>query len=266
MRIERFGDGEPEVAVVGGIHGDEPCGVRAVADLLADPPAFARPVALVIANEQAVDRGVRFVDEDLNRAFPGDPDASTHEGRLAAEIAAEIGGCRTISLHSTRSYGRPFAIVAEVDDLARSVTPRLSLDALVAAGQFDRGRIFEGVPATIEVECGLQGSDEAAANAHSVARAFLLACNAVEPGSTDGATADRRPLPVYRLRDRLAKEPADRYDVHAENFEEVAAGQVFASADGEPLRAANAFYPVLLSAEGYEGQFGYTAEFVGTID
>ncbi|MFB6310430.1 MAG: succinylglutamate desuccinylase/aspartoacylase family protein [Salinirussus sp.] len=266
MRIERFGNGEPEVAVIGGIHGDEPCGVRAIEALLENPPSFIRPVALVIANERAIDRGVRFVDEDLNRAFPGDSTADTHEGRLASRIVDAIGDCLTLSLHSTQSYSRPFGIVDTVDDLARSITPRLSLDALVEAGEFDRGRIFEGVPDTIEVECGLQGSEQAAENAITVARSFLQVVEAIDPGSTPDTMADRRPLPVYRLLDKVAKEPADRYDVHVENFEEVAAGQVFASADGEPVKAAEDFYPVLLSANGYDGQFGYTAEYLETID
>jgi succinylglutamate desuccinylase len=74
MRIEQFGEGDPEVAVVGGIHGDEPCGVRAIERLLENPPSVRRPVALVVANERALAAGTRRVDEDLNRAFPGDPD------------------------------------------------------------------------------------------------------------------------------------------------------------------------------------------------
>jgi hypothetical protein len=73
-------------------------------------------------------------------------------------------------------------------------------------------------------------------------------------------------LPVYRLLEKVPKEPADEYEVHVENFESVAAGEVFASADGEPIEATDGFYPVLLSAEGYADQFGYTAEFVEMLE
>jgi hypothetical protein len=93
-----------------------------------------------------------------------------------------------------------------------------------------------------------------------------MALDAVDPNSIDVPAPTRSPLPVYRLTERIGKEPGGSYDVHAPNFEEVAAGEVYASVDGDPRRAADPFYPVLLSANGYENQFGYTAEFVTTIE
>ncbi len=90
MRVAQLGSGTPEIAVVAGIHGDEPCGVRAVERLLDERPTVNRPVKLVVANEAALERRVRFIDEDLNRTFPGDPDAKTHEGRLAAALVSEL--------------------------------------------------------------------------------------------------------------------------------------------------------------------------------
>ena len=44
MRIYELGDGTPEVAVVGSIHGDEPCGAVAIARLVAEDPPVRRPV------------------------------------------------------------------------------------------------------------------------------------------------------------------------------------------------------------------------------
>jgi len=70
MRVETLGEGEPEVAVVGGIHGDEPCGPRAIEAFLRDPPPVERPVEFIVANEEALARNLRYVEEDLNRAIP----------------------------------------------------------------------------------------------------------------------------------------------------------------------------------------------------
>lgn len=39
MRVAQLGEGDPEIAVVGGIHGDEPCGVHAVERLIEERPA-----------------------------------------------------------------------------------------------------------------------------------------------------------------------------------------------------------------------------------
>ena len=262
MRVERRGDGEPEVAIVGGIHGDEPCGPAAIERTLAADLEFRRPVLFVVVNEEAIAEDVRYLEEDLNRAFPGDPNGDTHESRLAAELGALVGDCETLSLHSTQSYERPFAIVKQVDDFASGVCPQLSVDAVVDGGQFDRGRLFTVAPRTIEVECGYQGSVEAADNATKLVREFLAATGAIEADPVAPAAE----LPVYELQRSISKEStAADYEVVASNFERVEAGESFAVAGEESRVAAEPFYPVLMSAYGYDELFGFAATYRGTI-
>jgi len=258
MRVEQRGEGTPEVAVVGGIHGDEPCGVRAVERLLDEPLTVDRPVKFIVANEEAIARDQRYVDADLNRAFPGDPDAEEHERRLAAEISEEIEGCLTLAIHSTQSYAEPFAVVDGIDDLAREIPPQLSVTALVETSEYIEGRIFVAADA-VEIEAGLQGSPEAEENALRIAREFLTATG-VLPGDTV-----RREVPVYKLLRAIDKRPASEYEVFAENFERVPAGEPFAAMDGESVTAETDFFPVLLSAYGYSSVFGYAAERVGSV-
>jgi succinylglutamate desuccinylase len=260
MRIETLGEGEPEVAVVGGIHGDEPCGPRAIEAFLRDAPPVERPVKFVVANEEALSRNLRYVEEDLNRAFPGDPDGGTHESRLAHELLKEIRGLTVFSIHSTQSYGKAFALCEELDTLARSVVPQLSVEALVETDQFSNGRLIE-YPDVLEVEAGLQGSDEAAENARILIREFLAAVGALaeEPSSS-------RDVPVYRMARIVPKAPAERYEVYVDNFTRVDAGERYAAADDEVLYAEEPFYPILMSPYGYEDVFGFIGELVGKLD
>ncbi|WP_313690816.1 succinylglutamate desuccinylase/aspartoacylase domain-containing protein [Halorarum halobium] len=274
MRIHQLGDGVPEVAVVGGIHGDEPCGPAAVERLVAEAPPVERPVKLVVANEEALARDERFLDEDLNRAFPGDADADGHEGRLAHDLARELEGCTTLALHSTQSFADPFALCDTVDEIARAVVPHLPVDTLIETDLFTEGRLIEH-PHTVEVECGLQGSDDAADNAYRLARSFLAATGALDAPTPDGsnpegptggedATADD--VAVFRLLQPVGKPPADEYEVFVDNFERVETGERFAVADGETFTADEPFYPVLMSAGGYADVFGYAAEKVGSLE
>ncbi|MFB1065304.1 succinylglutamate desuccinylase/aspartoacylase family protein [Natrinema sp. H-ect4] len=259
MRVAQLGSGTPEIAVVAGVHGDEPCGVRAIERLLDDRPTVERPVKLIVANEPALERQVRFVDEDLNRAFPGSPDATTHEGQLAHELVDELDGCLTFSMHSTQSHADPFAIVNGVNETAKDIVPQLPVAAMVETSNFAEGRLFSAID-TIEVECGLQGSETAAENADRLTRSFLTAVGAL-PGDTV-----RRDLPVYRLTDVIRKDQADTYEVFVENFTEVEAGAPFAAADGEKQVADESFYPVLMSSNGYRNVFGYSAEKVDVLE
>ena len=267
MRIYELGDGNPEVAVVGAIHGDEPCGARAIERLLSEDPPVERPVKLIVANEEALERGVRYVDEDLNRAFPGDANGESHESRLAHDLAREIRGCTTLAIHSTQSFGEPFAVVNSVDAVSRTIAPRLPVVALIETDDYTEGRLIE-FPHVIEIEAGFQGTEEAAENAYWLLRAFLAATSALPAPAADDPvrTDDADPVQVFRLRTPIPKPPAENYEVFVRNFERVDAGEVFAAADDERFTAEESFYPVLLSPYGYEDQFGYVADRVGTVE
>ncbi|MFC6732907.1 MULTISPECIES: succinylglutamate desuccinylase/aspartoacylase family protein [unclassified Haladaptatus] len=258
MRVEQIGEGDPAIAVVAAIHGDEPCGVRAVERLLEERPQVRRPVKLIVANEEALAEGVRFLDEDLNRTFPGDPDGDTHESRLAAELIEELDSCLTLALHSTKSHAEPFAIFDDMTEYVRDIMPRLPIAAVVETGDYVEGRLFTSID-TIEVECGLQGTRDAAENADRLTRAFLTATG-VLPGD-----APEKPVPHFRLQDKIPKGPADQYEVFVENFKPVEKGKAFAAADGKTEVAEEPFYPVLLSATGYRNVFGYTADYLGEL-
>ena len=267
MDVYELGEGEPEVAVVGAIHGDEPCGARAVRRLIDSDPDVERPVRLIVANEAALDAGVRYLDADLNRAFPGDPDSDAHEERLAADLLDEMNDCTTLAIHSTQSSAEPFAVIDSMDEVARGVAPHLPVDVVIQTDAFTEGRLIEH-PHTLEVEAGLQGSDAAADNAYWLTRAFLAATGALPaPGADDAVDAGGRDgVEVFRLRDRIPKPDAETYEVFARNFERVEVGEAFAAAGDERLRADEPFYPVLLSPYGYRDQFGYVADRVGTIE
>jgi len=262
MRVETLGTGEPEIAVVGSIHGDEPCGRDGIEAVLADPPEMTKAVKFIVANEDALEADTRYIDTDLNRSFPGDVTSDSHEERLAAELAEELRGCTVLALHSTQSYDGLFALVDNVRPLVRRLCPQLSVDAVVTTEDTGEGRIFSVAQDTIEIECGLQGSQAAAENAEQVIREFLAATGASEEAITE-RTDD---LPVFELGEPIPKSAADEYEVYARNFQEVAAGERVAAADGDPIHADEPFHPVLLSPEGYEDVFGYTADRIGVLD
>jgi len=262
MRVEQLGEGEPSIAIVGSIHGDEPCGRDGIEAVLADPPAVNQPVKFIVVNERALAAGERYTEIDLNRVFPGDADSDVHEMRLAAELSEELQECTVLSLHSTQSYDEMFALVDEVSELARDVCPRLSVEAVVRTKGNNEGRLFSVAPSAIEIECGYQGSPEAAANAEQVIREFLAAL-----GVTDESAPVRSPsLPVFQLGAPIPKAAADEYETFVRNFEPVVAGDPVAAADGETLYAVEDFHPVLLSAEGYGDVYGYMGNHVGTLD
>jgi predicted deacylase len=261
MRVETVGDGAPEVAVVGAIHGDEPCGARAIERFLASDyvDQVRRPATLIVANERALERGERFVDVDLNRSFPGDPEADAHERRLAHALLTEIEGLFTLGFHATVSYDEPFGTLAGVDRQTAE-----AMRALPLAHAADFAGIVEGrsvnLPGFINVEAGYQGSDQAAANAYDCLLAFFRHAGVLAGDQRATETAH------YQVDATIEKDPGRRYEVLAANFERVAAGEAYARVDGDPIHADAPFWPVLLSADGHERLLGYRSERTGPIE
>ncbi len=72
-----------KVLVVGGMHGNEPLGPDIVRLFNKSP---VNNVDVVLANPPALRQNCRFIDQDLNRSFPGDQTAQSYELRRAAEL------------------------------------------------------------------------------------------------------------------------------------------------------------------------------------
>ncbi|MCO8243062.1 succinylglutamate desuccinylase/aspartoacylase family protein [Haladaptatus sp. AB643] len=257
MRVQTFGAGTPDLAVVACLHGNERCGKTAVERVLAEKPSFSRAVRFVLANEEAIAEDVRFIDEDLNRAFPGDSNGKTHESRLAAELLPELDGCGVLDLHSTESQPEPFALVTRLNDRTKRLARATGVGRVVDISYLAGGLIdyVDGVA----VECGYRGSERAERNAERVLRNFLGEMDALDTLSDDGSPE------LYRVFD--AVEGAN-YEFVGENFVRVAEGEVFARREDDrasELRADRPFYPVLMSTDGYDEMVGFRAERVGKL-
>lgn len=258
MQVHTVGSGTPDVAVVGAVHGDEPCGARAIERFLDADFAVERAAKLIVANERALERGVRYVDTDLNRALPGDPDSDLYEERLAHELLTEVEGCTALGIHSTVSYDGPFANVAYLNERKRDVAAHLPVDGVVDFTVVADGRSVE-LPQFVDIEAGRQGSEAAVDNAYDCLLAFLRTT-----GVLGGDPPDPDP-PFYEVTEPVYKEAGRSYRFLARNFERVDEGERFATVDGDPLVADAAFWPVLMSDHGHDSLFGYRSIHRGAL-
>ncbi|WP_232701898.1 succinylglutamate desuccinylase/aspartoacylase domain-containing protein [Halobacterium wangiae] len=249
------GPGEPEVAVIGGVHGDEPGGVHAVRRLRDADLDLQRGVMFVVANPAAVEAGQRFLDSDLNRVFPGDPDGD-REQRIAAEVCDRVAELTTMSIHGTHSHPEPFGLVHRSQPSEYDLVAELPLPHVV-----DHSGVYEGTITTcgclVEIEVGIQGTDEAAEAAERQARAFLQRVGAL-PGDPPRGNPD-----FFHMTEAVPKAPGAVGDLYVRNFEYVPEGTVFAAVDGEDLVADEPFYPILMSECGYPDIFGYKGRKLG---
>ncbi len=253
MEVRTLGDGDPKITVVGAVHGDEPCGARAIERILAEDPPIRRPTAFVVANEKALARGDRYIDVDLNRVLPGDPSADAHERRLAAELVEQVAGTLTLGIHSTQSYDGTFGVLSEPTDRKRALFDRTHVSLVADTTAISEGRCVDQ-PQFVDVEVGPQGTERATERAVRATRSFLRATDAL-PGSPAETTTE-----YYEVTEILEKDPDATYEFLAPNFERVAPGETYARKDGDLLVADGQFWPVLASGTGHDTILGYRAQ------
>lgn len=252
-----LGEGNPELVVVGGIHGDEPSGIRAIRHVLDTEPGLERAVKFVVANPPAAVAHRRYLDADMNRVFPGDHDSADRERRLAAQLSEEIGGSLVLSLHATHSSGEPIAFVSGEHPDAQAVASRLPLDHVINHDPVVDGA-FTSRERVVSVEAGRQLTEDATTNATKLVRAFLRLTDALPDEPATGSPD------FYTMEDTVEKPGVDERQLLVDNFQEVASGTTYAATPDAEFVADEAFYPVLMSEAGYDDIFGYRGQRAGS--
>ena len=250
MQVFTRGEGEPEITVVGSVHGDEPAGKNAILNFLEKDLKYNRPVKFIIANEEALEEEVRFLDTDLNRSFPGDPESENHEERLASELMKEIENTKVLDLHTTRSYPEPFATFTHLNDETISILKASGVNYGVHFPE-ESGTLHEQTTGIV-VETGLQGTDQARENAEKVIESFLASMDAIDVDRPEKSNS----LEIFRYFETVEGD----WEFLAENFELVEKGEIYARKEEKELEASEDFYPVLMSTDGYEGMLGFKAK------
>ena len=248
----------PLFIAVGGIHGNEPCGIEALARVLGTLEACdlrieGRFVALS-GNRTALARGVRWVDVDLNRVWPdpgnaGAPHERPHDSVEAHEqrellevIGAHVdeGWSRVVvlDLHSTSAGGPPFCILA--DSLQnRAITRQLPLPMVLGLEESVNGTLLghfsEQGHVAVSLESGKHDDATSVDHAESTVWLMLVAAGVIAADDVPDHAAHHRRLArvsqgAPRFAEVLYREPVsdgERFAMEPgfENFQRVARGR-----------------------------------------
>jgi len=262
MRTVERGSGLPRVAVVGGIHGDEPAGEAIVEQLVDDLVVDHGTVQLVVANERALTAGERYVETDLNRAFPGNIESPQYETALAARLVDVLDGAEAVLvIHTSKSVPPPFAIFSELTDSVRRSVTGMPVEYALDSGSLRSTTLDSVVPHAVSLEAGHQGSQQAAEFGRAATEAFLRA-----HGVLRDEPPDFTEVTLVEGHEEVPK-GGGKPTVNYRNFERMAVGSVFAR-DDEVVHEVDreGLVPVLASEDGYDDIFGIYGTVEGTID
>ncbi len=120
----------PHTVILGGIHGNELCGVHALRDLLQQFSTGtytlqSGSLTLAIGSAEAIRAGRRYIEANLNRQFRFDvaPRGSQYERRRAEELKCLLKDNVDflLDLHATSAPSKPYAMIETPSLLATRV-------------------------------------------------------------------------------------------------------------------------------------------------
>ena len=293
-RVIARGRGEapgPMLIVIGGLHGNEPSGVaamRRVAQTL-DPERLTLrgDVVMLAGNVRALERGVRFVDHDLNRGWTGERLAALRASEaveaLEAEdyeqleladaleqaLAAARGPVYLIDLHATSAEGIPFAMCRDAAEVRRfaGAFPLTLVLGLLEAVDGTLASYLGMHCIAVAVEGGQNSNPASARNHEAVIRLALAGTGIVEERSWPALAGDRQILAgtrgdlprVLHVDHRHAIAPEDRFRMEPgfANIQRVAANELLARDQAGEIRAPGEGFILLplYQAMGDDGFF-----------
>ncbi|MFQ5719522.1 MAG: succinylglutamate desuccinylase/aspartoacylase family protein [Acidobacteriota bacterium] len=265
----------PLLICVAAIHGNERAGIiaarRVLEALSARRPPFRGRFVAFLGNRTAAEKGRRFQDFDLNRAWlpdriasllARDPDADrfvedAEQRALLAHLADEMNHRESpaffVDLHTSSADGAPFVTVG--DTLRnRLFARRLGLPMVLGLEEQIDGALLEYLNNHGHVTAGVEGGrhdDPRSVDHHeAVLWLALLAAGHLSPSDVPQATACERVLAaatpgiprLVEVRHRHSVGPGDHFVMQPgyRNFDAVPAGRVLAVDVRGEIRAREA--------------------------
>lgn len=212
---------------IGSTHGDEPIGVRALANLSLTNPN----IEWTIGNPRAYAQNTRYLEADLNRCAPGNPHSHVYEKRRAAELLKlSTQFDRVIDIHGTVQDTGLFIIITNPSPANISFAKMLDVERVViwpAITPDLAGPLSEYFPTGLEIECGPKDSPKTQKELERVLRGYM----------------DERPGHAQQQWFEVYGELRGTLDVELKEFQEV-------TVDGET------FAPLLIGT--YQTAYGVT--------
>lgn len=280
----------PTVVLVGGLHGNEPAGPRAIAAVLAHV-ARARPrlrgeVLGLTGNRAGLAAGRRYLGRDLNRGWlPADIEEllasagartepeDLEQRELLAELAPLLACAREplvfLDLHSTSGGGPPFTCMADVLR-NRRVAFALPIPVILGIEEILDGALLGWLCDLGHVAVGVEGgqNDDPRTQAHHEAAIWLtlVASGALAAAEVPDLAAQRDRLALsvsglpavieIRHRHRVREDDDFAMVPGFAGFDRIARGQVVAQDRGGAVKAPEAGL-MLMPRYQRQGEDGY---------
>lgn len=222
-------------AIVVCLHGNELFSLEVINKISKNIPVF-------IGNPLAIEKKTRYIDIDLNRAFPGKKDGNYEEKR-AFYLFNELKKFKyIIDIHSSSSDTEIFGIITKPNKDKLDLAKKLGIQKLVIMPQeFSKGKsLIDNVDCGISLEVGPHEKKE---NVEEIIKIINNLTNGVINNSTT--------INIFRVFDIIKGE--DNVKFYINNFKNVNKGDLIAEGKEKKYYAEFDFIPIFIGERAYKG-------------
>lgn len=260
--IKIQGEGKPKILIIGCVHGDERIGQKVINDLR-QLKINKGSLITILANTTAIKNKVRFLDQDLNRSFPGKR-GGNHEEHLAYELLPVLRKADiVIDIHSTTTETRDAIILTKINDLIRSLLDIINPRRVVLMPPRLRKVALSGhVKAGISLEYGKENDPVVLNRTLRDVKRVLAAYGMIKQTRRHEKRKDTQ---YYKVLTSVPKSESFKLERNIKNFVPIKKGAVISRCGSKVQTATTDLIPFLVGPKAYKDIWGFAAREVDKL-
>lgn len=246
VKIKKSGSSGPNLAIVYCMHGDEKLGKK-IADYIYKLRINKGILTTILANPKAYSKNKRFIDEDLNRIFPGK--SKTYEQKLAKNILKIVKNTDyLVDIHTTTGKTEPFAIVINKNLQTIGLIKSTGIKNVILMGKnLASGKsLIDQTKNGFSIEYYSKTLKKSLKIGTENIKALLVGTRMVK-----GENLQKNKLTFYQVVSVLDKPENFIVKVKFKNFSLIKKGTLLGFLKKEPVIADKNFYPIFHGEKAY---------------
>lgn len=239
-----------------GTHGDERIGLKVARAIKKIDIKIGR-LTVNIANPRAFKLNKRFIDEDLNRAFPGKKNGNYEEQRAYKLLPLIKSADIVIDIHSTTSELRDALIVTKLNNKIKEYVYIISPKYLLVMNATKKTVLISHAKIGLAFEYGKDNDPKVAEKIIDGIKSLLVHIGMIEKLKKNETKIKPSFFDVYKS---VPKPKGAILDKKIKNYTLVKKNQIYAFIKNKKIKAAEDFYPILFGNKNYKNIFGFAGK------
>lgn len=253
------GLGGKKILVIGCVHGDELIGQKVITELRKLEVSEGTLIT-ILANKRAMKAGKRFLEQDLNRSFPGKKEGN-YEERLAYELLPIIQEADIVlDIHSTTTDTTSAIILTKVNKSIKQLLLTFKPQRVVIMEKGVGKTALTGYcKAGISFEYGKEKSRQAYLDTLNDIKKIIAHYGLIKNFHSEKKILKPR-TEYYEVLRTLERFSGFKLEKTIKNFVLVKKNSVIAKKKTEVQKAPHDFYPLLFGPISYKEIWGFMAK------